>query len=176
MYFLNQYYFSCPGIVTYMQRQAGPSSVFIETLEEVKTFSRSDTEPRGVGFFSSETSAEALKVFMKSGNEAREDLKLGHTTDPTIADKLSFPVNSVVIFQPKQALTKYERGYTIIPNADEGETPKSLMESYQNGIRSLVGQMTRDNHMRAYKYRPLLVAYYDVNWDYDFRKGKHMHC
>lgn len=154
-----------------MERQSGPSSVFMETLDEVKSFIKSDTEARGVGFFSPETSADALKTFLKSGNEARLDLRLGHTTDPAIAQKLSFPLNSVVIYQPKQALTKYELGYTIIHDTDEGETPTSLMKAYQTGIRSLVGQMTRDNHIRAYKYRPLLVAYYDVNWDFDFRKG-----
>ena len=160
------------GIVEYMKKQAGPSSVFLETVEAVKSFRHSNTEPRGIGFFSSETSADALKTFLASGDEARIDLKLGHTTDSTIAEKLSFPVNSVVVFHPQLTTTKYETGYTVIPNVDEGETPKSLLTAYRDAIRPLVGQMNKENHMRAYKYRPLLVAYYDVNWELDYKQGK----
>lgn len=155
-----------------MKKQAGPSSVFLDTLEAVKSFRISDTEPRGIGFFSSETSADALKTFMASGNEARIDLQLGHTTDASLAEKLSFPINSVVVFHPRLTLTKYETGYTIIPNVDEGETATSLATAYREAIRSLVGQMNRDNHIRAYKHRPLLVAYYDVNWERDYKKSK----
>lgn len=155
-----------------MGREAGPSSVFLESVDEARTFSRSDTEPHGIGFFSSETSAAALKNFMRSGNEARKDLRLGHTTDQAIAEKLSFPLNSVVIFHPQLLVSKYETGYTIIPDVDEGETPKSLLLAYQKALRPLVGQMDKDNHIRAYKYRPLLVAYYEIAWDHEFRIGK----
>ena len=159
-----------------MKKQAGPSSLFLESLSAVKSFSQSNTEPRGVGFFSSETSAEALKTFIKSGDESRLDLKLGHTTDPSIAEQLSFPLNSVVVFHPRNTVSKYEAGFTIIHNVDEGETPQSLASSYQEAIRPLVGQMTTDNHLRAYKYRPLLVAFYEVNWDFENKKGRIKSC
>jgi protein disulfide-isomerase A4 len=160
------------GIVEYMIKQAGPSSVFIEDVAAVRKFVQSSTtgEPKGFGFFSSETSASALKTFLESGNLARLDLKLGHTTDPSIAQQLLFPINSVVVFHPHDLVTKYEAGFTVIHDVDEGETPESLMAAYQNAMRPLVGQMTLDNHMRAYKHRPLLVAYYDVNWDWDNKK------
>ena len=155
-----------------MKKQAGPSSTFLESIEAVRAFARSSTETRGVGFFSSETSADALKTYTKSGNLARMDLKLGHTTDPAIAEQLSFPLNSVVVFHPRNVVTKYEAGYTVVPNVDEGETAESLLAAYQDASRPLVGQMTRDNHMRAYKYRPLVVAYYEVNWDREHKEGK----
>ena len=47
----------------------------------------------------------------------------------------------------------------------------ALAESYVEVSRPLVGQMTPDNYDSTYRHRPLLVAYYDVNWDREEVKG-----
>ena len=41
----------------------------------------------------------------------------------------------------------------------------TLADRYLEALRPLVGQMTKTNMLRAYRHRPLLVAYYEVLWD-----------
>lgn len=38
--------------------------------------------------------------------------------------------------------------------------------------RPLVGQMTQSNYNSVYRYRPLVLAYYDVDWSLDGFKGQ----
>ena len=89
-----------PGIVEYMKKQVGPSSSPLESTKLARAFS-SSSETRAIGFFDAETDPRLISEFLDSGNMVRSDLRLGHTTDRTVAEELGFPVNSVVIFHPK---------------------------------------------------------------------------
>ena len=147
-----------------MERQAGPASTYLEDIDAVRNFIDSPEESVAVGFFTSETSASVLDNFIESGNEVRLDLRLGHTTDESIANQLKSAPNSVVVFHPKRLVSKYETGFSTIPDI-EGETSKSLGKMILEASKPLVGQVTLKNFGTAYTHRPLLVAYYDVNWD-----------
>lgn len=86
-----------------MQRQAGPSSLLLQSVKEVREFSSGSRETRAVGFFTSETSAALLEEFRESGNLVRTNIRLGHSTDEKVAEKMGFPVESVVVFHPRCA-------------------------------------------------------------------------
>ena len=38
--------------------------------------------------------------------------------------------------------------------------------------RPLVGEMTKENQVALFPDRPLLVAYFDVDWDKSLKKGR----
>ena len=99
------YFVTCvhtlPGIVRYMQRQAGPSSRLLTSVEDGKQFSKSQTEVRVIGFFSSTTDPQVIKTYMESGNEVRMDMELGHATDEKIAQGMGFDVDTVGVFHSR---------------------------------------------------------------------------
>lgn len=83
-----------------MRRQAGPSSILLQSVKEAQDFATAE-ETRAIGFFSSDTDSEFIQRFLESGNHVRMDMLLGHTTDPTIAEEMGFPLDSVVVFHPR---------------------------------------------------------------------------
>ena len=160
-----------PGIVDYMKLQAGPSSQFISSLSEAKDFVDGKTDVHAIGYFSPETGASVLETFIESGNLAREDIKLGHTTDVSLAEYFTVGANTVIVYHPRHLVTKYEQGFSVIPNI-ESETPESLVKLYQKASRPLVGEMDKRNMLRTYKHRPLLVAFFEVNWSHEGRESE----
>ena len=89
-----------------MQRQAGPSSLLLTSVEGSKHFSKSQTEVRVIGFFSSTTDPKVIKTYMESGNEVRMDMELGHTTDEKIAQGMGFEVDTIAVFHSRYAETR----------------------------------------------------------------------
>ena len=62
----------------------------------------------------------------------------------------------------RNLVSKYESGQVVIP---------SLPSDIQENARPLVGQMTQENQLALFLERPMLVAYFDVDWDKQLRKG-----
>ena len=153
-----------------MEKQAGPSSTFLSSADAVREFISVLDEPRAVAFFSSESSSSLVGAYADSGDLVRLDVKLGHTTDSKIATELSYPLDAVVVFHPRNVVTSYEEGYSILHDLEADS--KQLAERYMDALRPLVGQMTKTNMLRAYRHRPLLIAYYEVNWDKEHIQGK----
>ena len=153
-----------------MKKQAGPSSTYLSSAKAIKEFMDSPNESRAVAFFSSETSSSVVQAYIDSGNLVRLDVQLGHTTESKLAAQLKFQINTVVIFHPKNLVTSYEEGYSIL--LDLEDDAGTLAERYMDALRPLVGQMTKTNMLRAYRHRPLLVAYYEVLWDQEHIKSK----
>ena len=89
-----------PGIVQYMQKQVGPSSLLLQSGRQAREFTDS-RETRVIGFFSMETDAQLLNEFRDSGNLIHNDMQLGHSTDPAVAKEMGMPLESVVIFHPR---------------------------------------------------------------------------
>lgn len=48
---------------------------------------------------------------------------------------------------------------------------KDIADLLLEHARPLVGEMTEENQLVLYGRRPLLVAYFDVDWDRQLRKG-----
>lgn len=86
------------GIVTYMKRQAGPSSTLLESVEEVKKFSKSPNEPRLVAFFSESTSSKLVDAFLEAGNLLRMDMRVGHCRNADVAKKMGQEVDTAVLY------------------------------------------------------------------------------
>ncbi len=84
-----------------MQRQAGPSSVELTTIAEVKSFSQSNTAIRAVAFFKPSVSGQTLERYKESGNDLRMDMELGHTTDEGLAKEMGFKTDTIVVFHPR---------------------------------------------------------------------------
>ena len=51
---------------------------------------------------------------------------------------------------------------------------KQLEELFLSNARPLVGEMNKANELRVYTQRPLLVAYFEVNWKPDENKGERL--
>lgn len=91
---------SYTGIVKYMQKQAGPSSVPLASVAKVRGFT-DNRETQVVGFFTKDTPVQLVKDFQESGNLVREYVQLGHTVDKQVAKGMGFPVDSAVVFHPR---------------------------------------------------------------------------
>ena len=157
-----------------MKKQAGPSSTYLSSAKEIREFIATPNESRAVAFFSSETPSSIVQAYIDSGNLVRLDVRLGHTTESKLAAELKFQINTVVVYHPKNLVTSYEEGYSIL--LDLGDNAETLAERYMDALRPLVGQMTKTNMLRAYRHRPLLVAYYEVLWDQEHIKSKFHFC
>ena len=155
-----------------MRNEIGPSSHRLNSLIEVKQFKKPRSEPVAIGFFSESTNNAMVESFIESGNYLRQDIKLAHTTDASIAKELQFLLNSIVVFHQEYLVSKFEVGYNVIQDleSDDGE---ELSKRFYPALRPLVGQMTKANMLKLYPQRPLLIAYYDVNWDRESYAGKH---
>ena len=138
---------------------------------EVKDFIKSHLEPTAIGFFSESTSSTVVKAVIESGNYVRQDLKLAHTTDASIAKELQYPVEAIVVFHQLYLVSKFEAGYSVIHDI-EGDDSEELSKRFFSALRPLVGHMTKANMFKLYQQRPLLVTYYDVNWDRESYAGK----
>lgn len=81
-----------------MQHQAGPSSIPLNSEQEVATFISSDSETRVVGFLDT---PRQLDAFIEAGNRVRVEMDLGHCTSEQVAHSMGFQMGSVVVFYPK---------------------------------------------------------------------------
>lgn len=67
-------------------------------------------------------------------------------------------------------VSAWESGFSVISSPSANTT--LLRELYLEHARPLVGQMTAGNLDNLYNKRPLLVAYYDIDWSHDGFKGR----
>lgn len=81
-----------------MQRQAGPSSVPLNSEAEVVNFGSNDLETRAVGFLDS---SGALDNYFEAGNEVRMYMELGHCTNREVARSMGIEMGSVVVFHAR---------------------------------------------------------------------------
>ena len=86
------------GIVRYMLRQAGPSSIPLNSELEVNDFLSSESETHAIAFL---TEPQKLDAFIEAGNEVRVFMKLGHSTDQEVARSMGIKMGSVVVFHAK---------------------------------------------------------------------------
>ena len=69
----------------------------------------------------------------------------------------------------RNLVSKYEKGQKVIPSLPDGS--KEISAILLEHARPLVGQMTGENQLSLYHDRPMLVAYFDVDWDRQLKKG-----
>jgi protein disulfide isomerase len=155
---------SAAGIVEYMRRQAGPSSILLERTEDVKKFINK-REISVVAYFEEDPDPAVLGEVLESGNLVRTDMVVGHTLQVGVAREMGQEPGTIVVYHPVHLVSQYEDGYSVITSPPANTT--ELRRLYLEHARPLVGQMTQQNYDTVYRHRPLLLAYLEVDWSRD---------
>jgi hypothetical protein len=161
------------GLVEYMRQQAGPSSIPLEQTADVKKFINRRAISV-VGYFHEDTDSVLLREFRESGNLVRTEMELGHTHQRGVAQGMDQEPDTIVVYHPVHLVSPWEKGLSVIssPPSDASQ----LRQLYLEHARPIVGQMTTGNRDNLYSHRPLLVAYYDVDWSSDgFKATQYWH-
>ena len=149
-------------MLEYMLAQSGPSSRELSSKAEYSSFVTASSA-RAVAFIS-DNNSELLEAYIEAGQLIREDLKLAHCYDLSYDDAVA-EVNSIIVYHPPHLVSPYEHAYTIITNASQfDEDEKSLADQILKATRPLVGELSIQNSRRVYRLRPLLIAFYQVDW------------
>lgn len=149
------------GIVDFMTKQSGPPSTELFSMKEVDTHQHFN-DITVLGVFDS-NDQEPFDIFMEAANKLRDEFVVAHTF---LEDARSrYGGVGVALFQPEKFLSKYEPKFHF---KTDYKTSEEVVEFLRDVCIPLVGEVTHDMK-RHYKKRPLLVAYYTVDWSFDHR-------
>lgn len=152
------------NIIDYMQGQSSPPTEEKNHMLGV-TNNMDRTEVTVVGFFKGKS--DLYDEFVVAANEMRGTFKFMHTFEEDVAKSFKIPQETVAVFQPEVFWSEYEnKTYTL---TKKSATYKEILQFVQKNSVPLVGQRTKKNQFK-YKERPLVVIYYDVNYDFNFVK------
>jgi len=148
------------GIVSYMEKQAGPSSTPIDTAEDLKAF-LNHVDVSVVGFFSSKSGA-AYESFNQAAEKLREEFRFAEVSDAALRKENGFE-NSIVIFTNEKGAEK--KVYDGAHSEDE------LVNWIYSKSLPLVGEITKENENR-YKKRnvPIVKLYFDVDFGSNLKR------
>lgn len=154
------------GIVEYMKKNAGPSSVTLKDVDHLNKKLDNAKDVLVVGFFSDEN--DFYKKFMKAADQKRTEFNFAHSLDTDINKQFDFN-DAIVIFRPKHMHAKFEDAKEILTNADVNTNEiKLFIEEKHIG---LVGQMKPSNE-DSFK-KPAVVVYYNVDWEKDLKGSRY---
>jgi len=145
------------GIVNYMKKNAGPSSITLKDTAHLQKKLDSAEDMLVVGFFSEEN--DLYKQFQKAADQKRSDFAFAHSTDAGI-NKDAGHENEVVLFKPKHLHAKFEEPKEVL--SDENARTKDIIRFIDEKQLGLVGQMTPAKEA-LYK-KPLIAVYYNIDW------------
>ncbi|KAI1889029.1 hypothetical protein AGOR_G00174850 [Albula goreensis] len=155
------------GIVDYMSEQAGPPSKQVQTPKQVQGFIKDGDDIVIVGVFSSEQDS-AFEVYQEACNILRDDYKFLHTFNSAVSKFLNVSPGQVVMVQPEKFQSKYEpKSYTL--TIQDSTTVSEVQEFFKSHTLPLVGHRKQSNDAKRYTRRPLFVAYYGVDFSFDYR-------
>uniref|UniRef100_UPI00358F7B72 protein disulfide-isomerase A3 n=1 Tax=Myxine glutinosa TaxID=7769 RepID=UPI00358F7B72 len=146
------------GIVSFLKKQAGPSSVELATEADFDKFV-GHADASIIGFFE-EAGSVSQAEFLKLASAQRDNYRFAHTSVPSLLEKQDGK-EAVVIFRPKRLANKFEES-TVIYNDEI--TSSNLKEFVQDNIFGLCPHMTEDNK-DLMKGKDIMVAYYDVDYE-----------
>ena len=116
-----------------------------------------------VGLFNGKS--DVYDEYMVAANEMRDTWKFMHSFEPEVAEAFNLPQETVAVFYPEIFWSKYEnKTYAL---TKKSATYKEIITFIRRNAVPLVGWRTKRN---AFKYteRPLVVIYYDVNYNHQF--------
>jgi len=145
------------GIVSFLRKQAGPSSRELDTMEDYDEF-MDNWDPVAVGYFED---ASALKLFTQAASALREDYKFAHTQNADIMAKTGY-TNTVVLHRPKRLKSIFEEQQVVMEEGKPANTANMRTFLGEN-IFGLCHHATADNFGKFKK--PLVVAF-DSKIDY----------
>uniref|UniRef100_A0A0K2TFG6 Protein disulfide-isomerase n=1 Tax=Lepeophtheirus salmonis TaxID=72036 RepID=A0A0K2TFG6_LEPSM len=156
------------NIIAFMKNQYKPPSE--EKSSRLGVVNNMDRlEATVVGFFKGSASehTDLFDEYIVAANEMRGSLKFLHTFSDEVAKSYKFPQETIVVFQPEIFWSPYEnKTYSI---SKKSATYKEILQFIRKSSIPLVGQRTKSN-MFKYTERPLVVVYYDVNYDHQYVK------
>jgi len=145
------------GIVSFLRKQAGPSSKELTTLEEYNDFI-DNWDPVAVGYFEDES---ASKLFTKAAGALRDDYKFAHTLSAEILESTGYS-NNVVLHRPKRLKNIFEED-KVVMDADKPANTANIRNFLADNAFGLCHHATKDNFNKFKK--PLVVAF-DSKIDY----------
>uniref|UniRef100_A0A4W5N3S6 Protein disulfide-isomerase n=1 Tax=Hucho hucho TaxID=62062 RepID=A0A4W5N3S6_9TELE len=150
---------SADGIVSYMKKQAGPSSVPLHNERDLDAFVN-NFEASVVGEDLYSPSLSQMAEFLKVSSAMRDSHRFAHTADLSLGLKHGVESDTVVLFRPPRLNSKFEDS---LVKSDEAVSTASLRQFIRDNVFGLCPHLTAENreNMRG---RDLLVAYYNVDY------------
>ncbi|XP_067093619.1 protein disulfide isomerase family A, member 7 [Osmerus mordax] len=149
---------SADGIVSFMKKQAGPSSVPLHTEEALNNFVN-NFEASVVGFFSSGDSPQ-LAEFLKASSSMRDSYRFGHTTDLGLGLSHGVESESVLLFRPPRLSSKFEES---VAKFGEDVSTAALRQFIKDNVFGLCPHLTPENRENL-RGLDLLTAYFNVDY------------
>jgi len=119
-----------------------------------------------VGYFNGKS--DLYDEFVVAANEMRGTYRFLHTFDVDIAKSFNVPPDTVAVYQPEIYWSPYEnRTYTL---SKKSATYKEIIQFIRKASIPLVGQRTKKNMPFKYPEKPIIVIYYDVNYQHQYVK------
>jgi len=152
------------NIVAFMKEQAQlPSEQKNSKVGIVNNMDRLDVTI--VGFFNGKS--DLYDEFMVAANEMRGTFKFLHTVDPAIAEEFKVSAETVALYVPEIYHSPYENSTYYL--SKKSATYKEILHFVKKNSVPLVSQRTVKNNFK-FTERPLVVVYFDVNYDYQYIK------
>jgi len=153
------------NIIDFMKEQNKlPSTEKTHMLGITNNMDRLETTV--VGYFKGKS--DLYDEFVVAANEMRGSYRFMHTFDEEIAKSFNVPPDTVAIYQPEIYWTEFEnKTYTL---SKKSATYKEIIQFIRKNSIPLVGQRTKTNMHFKYPEKPIIVLYYDVNYDHQFVK------
>jgi len=152
------------NIVAFMKDQArSPSQEKSSKLGITNNLDRLDITI--VGFFNGKS--DLYDEYIIAANEMRGTFRFIHTIDPSVAEEFKVPAETVAVYVPEIYHSPYENStYTL---SKKSATYKEIMQFVKKYSVPLVSQRTKANEFK-FTERPMIVVYFDVNYDYQYVK------
>jgi len=155
------------GIVSYMKKNAGPSSVELRDSEHLEKKLDDAEDILIVGFFT--PSSKRLQAnFLKAADQKRNDFAFSHTTDEAVMEKAGHK-DVIVLYRPKHMHAKFEDPHVVL--SDENANVNDIAAFIKEKEAGLVGQLKPAND-ESFK-RPLIVVYYQVDWKKNLKGSRY---
>jgi len=152
------------NIIDFMRDQAKPPSEEKNHMLGI-TNNMDRTEVTVVGYFNGKS--DLYDEYIVAANEMRGTFKFMHTFDADVAKSFDVPQETIVVYMPEIFWTEYEnKTYTL---TKKSATYKEIISFIRTNSVPLVGWRNKKNLFK-YHERPLIVIYYDVNYDHQFTK------
>nr|XP_020481006.1 protein disulfide-isomerase A3 [Monopterus albus] len=151
---------SADGIVSFLKKQAGPSSVQLHTEEDFLKFI-ADQDASVIGYFADDKST-AQAEFMKAASALRDNYRFAQTNSEALLQGQGIDGEGIVLFRPPRLSNKFEDSF--VKFTEDQFTSSKIKKFIQDNILGICPHMTDDNKDQL-RGKDLLVAYFDVDYD-----------
>ncbi|XP_062847630.1 protein disulfide isomerase family A, member 7 [Trichomycterus rosablanca] len=146
------------GIVSYMKKQAGPSSLALHAEADLDSFIDS-FDASVVGFFSGADSPQ-LAEFLKVSGALRERYRFAHTTGFGVGLKHNVDKELVLLFRPPHLNSMFEQSVVRFTDTFSTSSLRTFISENVFGLCPHLNSENRDG-LRA---KDLLITYFGVDY------------